>query len=47
MELMPEEAAAMLLSAPENYEQSAPIDKDFWLDNGEELTRRFNTWLAQ
>lgn len=47
MTLVPEPVAGLLLSAPKNYEQSAPIDKDFWLDNGEELTRRFNAWLAQ
>lgn len=47
MALVPENIADLLLSAPANYDQSAPIDKDFWMDNGEELTLRFNAWLAQ
>jgi putative spermidine/putrescine transport system substrate-binding protein len=24
-----------------------PLNVDFWIDNSEELTKRFNAWLAQ
>ncbi len=47
MTMVRQPVSDLLLSSPKNYEQSYAIDKDFWLDNGEELTRRFNAWLAQ
>jgi putative spermidine/putrescine transport system substrate-binding protein len=36
-----------LPTAPENLSGSAPLNADFWVDNIEELNKRFNAWLAQ
>jgi putative spermidine/putrescine transport system substrate-binding protein len=36
-----------LPTAPENLSNSAALDADFWIDNIEELNKRFNAWLAQ
>ncbi|WP_439815936.1 ABC transporter substrate-binding protein [Zavarzinia sp. CC-PAN008] len=36
-----------LPSAPENLKVALFTDYDYWGNNGEELRRRFNTWLAQ
>jgi len=36
-----------LPTAPANLEQAIAIDVDYWTDNIEELTQRFNAWLAQ
>jgi len=36
-----------LPTAPENSETALANDPVFWGDNGEELRKRFNTWLAQ
>lgn len=47
MSMVPEETAAKLLTSPENIASAVPIDADFWIDNGEELNKRFNAWLAQ
>lgn len=33
--------------APENMKNALPNDGQFWADNNEELTKRFNAWLAQ
>jgi putative spermidine/putrescine transport system substrate-binding protein len=49
------EAAAMvqpefveeLPTTPANMEEAIPLDVDFWVDNTEALTTRFNAWLAQ
>ncbi|MDO5897118.1 ABC transporter substrate-binding protein [Agrobacterium sp. Azo12] len=30
-----------------NISDAIPLDVDFWTDNAEELTQRFNAWLAQ
>ncbi|MFC5387155.1 ABC transporter substrate-binding protein [Aquamicrobium segne] len=45
-ELSPE-ALAQLPSAPENLKNSIRFDADFWIDNNEELSARFATWVAQ
>lgn len=34
-------------TAPENLEGAIPLNVDFWTDNLESLTQRFNAWLAQ
>ncbi|WP_439815935.1 polyamine ABC transporter substrate-binding protein [Zavarzinia sp. CC-PAN008] len=34
-------------TAPENMKTAFIADYDYWGNNGEELRRRFNTWLAQ
>jgi putative spermidine/putrescine transport system substrate-binding protein len=39
--------AAELPTAPANLDVSIPLDGDFWVDNIEALTRRFNAWVAQ
>lgn len=39
--------AAGLLTSAENITKAVPLDTDFWIDNGEELNKRFNAWLAQ
>ncbi|MBN9047198.1 MAG: ABC transporter substrate-binding protein [Rhizobiales bacterium] len=44
---VPAEYAADLPTAPENLKEGIPLDVDFWIDNSEELTKRFNAWLAQ
>ena len=36
-----------LPTAPENTKNMLVNDPQFWGDNGEELRKRFNTWLAQ
>jgi len=46
-ELVPAEYAAELPTSPENMKDAIPLDVDFWTDNGEALTQRFNAWLAQ
>lgn len=32
---------------PANLKDAIPLNVDFWIDNGEELSTRFNAWLAQ
>lgn len=43
--LSPEVAAQV--PSGDNLKEAFPTDIAFWLDNGEELTKRFNAWLAQ
>ena len=38
---------ADLPTAPENSKTELVQDYYFWGDHGEELRKRFNTWLAQ
>ena len=45
--LVPAEYQAELPTTPENANGAIPLDVDFWTDNSEELTQRFNAWLAQ
>lgn len=47
MAKVPEALAATLLTSKANVEKAVPIDTAFWLDNGEELNKRFAAWLAQ
>lgn len=44
---VPAEYQADQPTAPANIEKSIPLDVDFWVDNTEALTKRFNAWLAQ
>ena len=44
---MPPELAKDLPTSAENLEQAIPLDVDFWVDHAEELTERFNAWVAQ
>lgn len=44
---VPAELKKDLPTSAENLEQAIPLDVDFWVDNSEALTQRFNAWLAQ
>ncbi|OSN07896.1 spermidine/putrescine ABC transporter substrate-binding protein [Lonsdalea iberica] len=46
-ELLPAAIRSNLPTAPENLEQSLAVDTEFWIDHGEELEQRFNSWAAQ
>jgi putative spermidine/putrescine transport system substrate-binding protein len=39
--------AASLPTRPENMSVAMPLDVEFWVDNIEELTQRFNAWAAR
>ncbi len=45
--LVPEQFQKELPTTEENISGAIPLDVDFWTDNSEELTQRFNAWLAQ
>jgi putative spermidine/putrescine transport system substrate-binding protein len=36
-----------LPTAPDNIAGSVPLNTDFWVDNIEDLNKRFNAWLAK
>jgi putative spermidine/putrescine transport system substrate-binding protein len=44
---VPEKYLAELPTAPGNLKDAIPLDAGFWTDHSEELTKRFNAWLAQ
>lgn len=46
-DLVPAEYRDELPTTPANQAQSMPLDVDFWVDNIEPLTERFNAWIAQ
>lgn len=41
------EDAANLPTSPENMTVALTLDNAFWADNGDEIRKRFTTWLAQ
>lgn len=45
--LVPEQFQKELPTTDENISGAIALDVDFWTDNSEELTQRFNAWLAQ
>lgn len=45
--LVPEQLQKELPTTAENISGAIALDVDFWTDNSEELTQRFNAWLAQ
>lgn len=45
--LVPEQFQKELPTTEENLKGAVALDVDFWTDNSEELTQRFNAWLAQ
>lgn len=45
--LVPAEYQPELPTSPDNLEGAIPLNVDFWTDNLESLTQRFNAWLAQ
>lgn len=44
---VPAEYAKDLPTDPANMTDAIPLDVDFWIDNAESLTQRFNAWLAK
>ena len=44
---VPAEFAKDLPTDPANLPDAIPLNVDFWIDNAETLTERFNAWLAQ
>ena len=44
---VPADQQAELPTAPANLAQQFPLDAEFWVDNVEALTARFNAWLAK
>jgi len=46
-DLVEEQYKADLPTEPANLAEAIAIDADYWTDNSEELTQRFNAWLAQ
>lgn len=44
---VPADLAAELPTAPQNFEKAIPIDIEYWNDNIEELTKRFNAWVGK
>ena len=46
-EAVPAELKKDLPTSTENLEGAIALDVDFWVDNAEALTQRFNAWLAQ
>lgn len=44
---IPAEVLPEVPTAPENLAVTAELDSEFWVDNIERLTERFNSWLAQ
>lgn len=45
--LVPADLSSQLPTAPANMTNAMAIDYGFWGDNGEEIRKRFTTWLAQ
>ena len=45
--MVPQKYQAELPTTPANLEGAMSLDANFWTDNSEELTARFNAWLAQ
>ena len=44
---VPEKFAVDLPSSPANIKDAIAWDANFWVDHSEELTERFNAWLAK
>jgi putative spermidine/putrescine transport system substrate-binding protein len=44
---VPAELQKDLPTAPDNLAQEIALDAEFWVDNVESLTQRFNAWLAK
>lgn len=45
--LIPTELNSELPTSPENLKNGFPMDVQFWVDHQEDLTERFNNWVAQ
>ncbi len=46
-QFVPPETLAKLPTAPDHMKSSLVLDVEFWGDHGEDLTKRFNAWLAK
>jgi putative spermidine/putrescine transport system substrate-binding protein len=46
-QFVPSEVAAKLPTSPEHMQSHLVADTEFWGDQGEDLVKRFNAWLAQ
>ncbi len=46
-DMVPAEYQLDLPTYPDNLTEALPLDVDFWIDNSESLTQRFNAWLNQ
>ncbi|WP_085033751.1 ABC transporter substrate-binding protein [Ensifer aridi] len=46
-ELIPAELNKELPTSPDNLKNGFPMDVQFWVDHQEDLTERFNSWVAQ
>jgi putative spermidine/putrescine transport system substrate-binding protein len=44
---VPPELQSELPTAPDNLKEALALNTEFWIDNLEALTKRFNAWLAQ
>lgn len=44
---LPPDQLADLPTTPTNMQGAVSLDTDFWIDNSEALTKRFDAWLAQ
>ena len=47
VEFVPQDVLAKLPTAPDHMKEALPIDMEFWADYGQDLTKRFNDWLAK
>jgi len=47
LKLIDEATQRNLPTSPQNMTSALPIDTQFWADNGDQLRKRFNIWLAQ
>ncbi|AGT08859.1 ABC transporter substrate-binding protein [Paracoccus aminophilus] len=47
IEKIPADLLKDLPTAPDNIRDAIGLDTDFWVDNNEALTERFNAWLAE
>jgi putative spermidine/putrescine transport system substrate-binding protein len=44
---VPQDVLPKLPTAPDHMKEALPIDMEFWADYGQDLTKRFNDWLAK
>jgi putative spermidine/putrescine transport system substrate-binding protein len=44
---VPADAQKDLPTAPDNLKGAVSLNTDFWVDNIEDLNKRFNAWLAK
>jgi putative spermidine/putrescine transport system substrate-binding protein len=47
VKFVPPEVLPKLPTAPDHMKEALPMDMEFWADYGQDLTKRFNDWLAK